>query len=116
MEQIESGTERKVCLSCGKKYPATAEFFRRSGKQPDALAQSCKTCAKNYTRNYYTVHADIKGVLGFHCPLHALRCGVCNTVSHCWRLEGHWETTDERPAKLRSDPIFVLKKKSKGVE
>jgi len=100
--------QKKTCVVCNKEYPASAEYFRRSGVSEDGLAPSCKTCSKEYVKQYYLAEANVKGVLGFRCPLWALRCGECRTVTRCWRLEkSGWETVDERPAKLRSDPVFT---------
>jgi DNA-directed RNA polymerase subunit RPC12/RpoP len=45
-------TEKKTCIKCGKEFPATEEFFRKSSLTRGGFENQCKKCRKNYFSDY----------------------------------------------------------------
>lgn len=43
----------KACTVCGKKYPATAEYFHRKSNTKDGLRHTCKRCHTESAKRYY---------------------------------------------------------------
>jgi len=43
----------KICSRCGKKYPATIEYFRRHNQKRDGLRPECKFCWSDDSKNRY---------------------------------------------------------------
>jgi len=52
-EKKELQIDQKKCSNCGQVYPATEEFFYKSGGSSDGLQFLCKPCMKEYGRKYY---------------------------------------------------------------
>lgn len=42
----------KICTKCGKKLPATAEYFYRDKSKKDGLEYQCKQCYKKYYQEH----------------------------------------------------------------
>jgi hypothetical protein len=109
-----STEETRTCLRCKKALPATTKYFRRDVTKPGGLREYCKACAldtSGYSQEHYNHVIETKGVLGFRCPLHTQRCGVCQTINRCWRLVG----TDpvDFPEKMIGLPSMPPSKKSR---
>jgi len=43
----------KICTKCGKKKPATLEFFHKANKYKDGLQYECKECRQKYHKKHY---------------------------------------------------------------
>jgi len=48
----------KRCTICGQQKPATAEFFIRSKRMADGIANQCKECNRERGRRYAALNAD----------------------------------------------------------
>lgn len=109
----------KTCTRCGDDFPMTSEYFRRDGSSKDGFSRYCKVCAKDMAKDpnksHYDRTVEIKGVLGWRCPLWSEKCGECRIVNDCWRLLGHIDG-DERPTKLRGHLSGTLRKSSRTFE
>lgn len=43
----------KICTKCGKKLPATLEYFRKKKRYKYGLDSCCKECKREYEKEYY---------------------------------------------------------------
>jgi hypothetical protein len=105
----------KTCKHCKETYPATSEYFRRDATKPDGWSFYCKTCAKNMQRpankEYYNRNVEVKGVLGWRCPLWTKRCGECRVINTCWRIVN--DEPEDLPVKLVGKRVGTLRKGEK---
>lgn len=45
--------KEKVCTECGTEHPRTLEFFSKySGRSVDGLRPVCRSCEREYNREY----------------------------------------------------------------
>jgi hypothetical protein len=104
---------RKTCIRCNKTYQATVEYFRRDSTKPDGFSIYCKVCAKtaghNLNKDYYNKTVELKGVLGWRCPLWTERCGECRIINNCWRIVDN--QPDDLPVKLVGKLAGTLRKR-----
>lgn len=49
----------KVCSKCGKKFPATNEYFYPMKDRKDGLSNWCKECSKEWTKKYRIDNYDL---------------------------------------------------------
>jgi len=105
----------KTCINCNNTFPATAEYFRRDADKPDGFSIYCKACAKSMQRptnkDYYNKTVELKGVLGWRCPLWTERCGECRVINTCWRIVN--DQQDDLPVKLVGKLVGTLRKKGR---
>jgi len=47
--------ETKVCTKCGRKFPATTEYFYSNKKAKYGLHSSCKVCMEEHKRKNFSV-------------------------------------------------------------
>ena len=50
--------QHKVCISCGKEFPATTEFFHKHTSTKDKLQAECRQCRNIKSREYYHNNID----------------------------------------------------------
>lgn len=48
----------KRCTKCGHEYPLTTEFWHKHKSKKFGYSGYCKSCAKEYNRNYYVRNSD----------------------------------------------------------
>jgi hypothetical protein len=69
----------KVCSRCKKLYPANSNYFHRHREKRDGLDSWCKSCKKDYHKNYYKLKnfnlskEEFKNLL----IKQDYRCGIC---------------------------------------
>jgi len=51
-------SQTKICTKCGAEYPRTAEYFYRDKRNRDGLKGDCKTCKREYIREWKSAHRE----------------------------------------------------------
>lgn len=47
------GRTVKICSYCRKEFPATVDYFYKNSAANDGLANGCRPCSKEYSRNWH---------------------------------------------------------------
>jgi hypothetical protein len=50
--------DNKSCSICEQEFPATTEYFQKSSKSKNQIGSYCKSCQKQYRKNYYSKCKD----------------------------------------------------------
>jgi len=57
---VDTPDDTKVCTKCGKRLPATDEFFFRNKRGKYGLRADCKECAAEHQRRYLLEHDEVR--------------------------------------------------------
>ena len=62
---IVGGMKEKICIACGKAFPATTEYFRADGRRcasglpvRDGLRAACRSCMRQRDQAYHSANSD----------------------------------------------------------
>jgi len=56
---VDTPDDTKVCTKCGRRLPATDEFFFRNRRGKFGLRADCKECASEHQRQYVREHGGV---------------------------------------------------------
>jgi hypothetical protein len=105
----------KICTVCGRRFPLTAKYWRRSSFTSDGFYPQCKACVSKSARDHYRKFTRIdvveRGQFGVKCVLWAPKCEVCpvtteHDMSPCWRISGITLSSLEYPIPMEPETIL----------
>jgi hypothetical protein len=93
----------KTCPVCNETLPLTPEYWRRDRSTKDGFQRVCKRDESEFIKSHHIHFGRIdiikKGSQGVTCPLWTKYCGVCATITECWRVD--WDDPKAIPALLQ---------------